>query len=59
MAIKESSIYEQEYTPEERRLAEYIIGLEKSVLDRYGSEATLQVMGNYCQNAALPISMES
>jgi ketosteroid isomerase-like protein len=35
MTTKETSAYEQNYTIEERKLAEHIIGLEKSALDKW------------------------
>lgn len=35
MNTKELSVYEQQYTPEERELAAYIIGLEKAALDKW------------------------
>ena len=35
METKELPVYEQQYTPEERALANHIIGLEKSALDRF------------------------
>lgn len=35
MTTKEKPFYEQQYTAEERELAEHIIGLEKSALDKW------------------------
>lgn len=35
MTIKENPAYEQNYTEEERKLAQHIIGLEKSALDKW------------------------
>jgi hypothetical protein len=35
MTAKEKPAYEQNYTKEERKLAEHIIGLEKSALDKW------------------------
>ncbi|MCD7793446.1 MAG: hypothetical protein LUH46_01070 [Alistipes sp.] len=35
MATNEKPVYEQNYTAEERKLAEHIIGLEKAALDKW------------------------
>lgn len=35
MATNEKPVYEQNYTDEERKLAEHIIGLEKAALDKW------------------------
>lgn len=35
MTTKEKPVYEQQYTPEERELAEHIIGLERAALDKW------------------------
>ena len=35
METKELPVYEQQYTTEERALADYIIGLEKAALDKW------------------------
>ena len=35
MQTKGLSVYEQQYTPEERALADHIIGLEKAALDKW------------------------
>ena len=35
MTTTEKTVYGQNYTEEERKLAKYIIGLEKSALDKW------------------------
>ncbi|MCF2443379.1 hypothetical protein L0657_05375 [Dyadobacter sp. CY345] len=58
MITKEEPAYEQNYTEEERKLAEHIIGWKNLHLTN-GSMVTLLVTSNFGQSAASHILMQS